>query len=1283
MRIASLSNDGVFNAAQDAFRATLSSKDCVHYTPASSTELLSSLRQFKKLNSRLQTYFDALNVIASVDDTAALAYGAVRVVLQLACALPTFFDKLLTTIDRLADTFPQYEAIIGIFDDQPAPRMRQHLEKVYQDFFEFLRLAAKVFTASSGRIKRPAEMIANVIWKPFDATFSDILSRMDYHRNFVLEELEILQAQRAKDVDREAALERAQAEKERHRAEESRERTRRLEDLAWEAREAHAMDVKESSVRRTMSWLSPPRFAEALEISQEHRIDGTAEWIFDEIAFTAWGSTKAGVHAPMEWITMPPWVLWVYASSVYDKLVEDKSTQEPHNMTCYFFFKHTDPANSTIEAAFRSALTQIIHRNRNNTELLDKFLFIQSDPVSSSGQLHATAKELFDLMCMCANSLGQITFIVDGIDEAIDPGDVSMKLTALTTTAPVKLICFSRPNVSQLQCTVPALHCIDFNRHVANADIRVFLECEIQTMIEERKIPTTADVSVLGTTLLGGADGMFLWAKLMIRYLRSPALKPSRRLRIIDSVSFPEGLDVMYDRIVSLILASNKPEMELAKSILFWIQANYSDARMNIDWLRAAVGDYIDPDETEKFSSLAVAVCGGLVEFSERDGFRYMHLTVREYFDNTSSGRREKDTLVPEPAKARFEIVSACIKYLISHAPLERPTLRIPGNTSGEDMLKFRESFEAFATRSWVDNLVDISPDTLFTDSDNGQKKCAEEQYSVSLKAMISSFLDKPLALGFWVEILYSIQTPIEVIVSQIMDWTRQVSIYSDDSLAKRLQNFAGDLQSIENEWGSRLLVQPNLLWNDVMLFSRTKTLSMLDTSNIGTVTTLRPENAGGTMGSRIPFLCSISAASRDGLTTGVLSIMPSAEFVQFWHSTITSEAYGLGEKFCGGWTAIYELWQSGSNSRVASLNIPLSQVEVRILFRQSFRQRGHECQVDSVNFDTSFPLAIGHDCLAFSVLRTIYKVLPDEPKSLTEYLSCLLPLEFLDHFKAKWGQDLKMFCPDNHGTLPHMFHISWRDWYTYLVSFSPDGKLVAFADYQQPCLMNMAVFEIHPGPSLGLQRIHSIKARLGLPRVKDMQFHVDRPLLIFLADTKVWLWPFNDGKRKFDTGHVEPSDRVKSVSSLERGLWPLERTTSGSCLNLAGYAPTATSLMTANNIVELKIHQRNSSGSKANIQLLALPNSFDTTNIAISTKIPTEPDQPLTITLNKSVSEDYTLERHKDFTHPIIIEKSVRSIVGILDVPSMASDARSPPPLKRIKLPRRASDPEHDGQND
>jgi len=43
----------------------------------------------KKLNDRLFPYFDALNVIASADKTAALAYGAFRVVLQVRSILET------------------------------------------------------------------------------------------------------------------------------------------------------------------------------------------------------------------------------------------------------------------------------------------------------------------------------------------------------------------------------------------------------------------------------------------------------------------------------------------------------------------------------------------------------------------------------------------------------------------------------------------------------------------------------------------------------------------------------------------------------------------------------------------------------------------------------------------------------------------------------------------------------------------------------------------------------------------------------------------------------------------------------------------------------------------------------------------------------------------------------------------------------------------------------------------------------------------------------------------
>jgi hypothetical protein len=71
-------------------------------------------------------------------------------------------------------------------------------------------------------------MIATVIWKPFDARFDSLLIRMDGHRKFIMDELRILQAQKAMDAERAAVLERTQADKERENATKDREKARKL-----------------------------------------------------------------------------------------------------------------------------------------------------------------------------------------------------------------------------------------------------------------------------------------------------------------------------------------------------------------------------------------------------------------------------------------------------------------------------------------------------------------------------------------------------------------------------------------------------------------------------------------------------------------------------------------------------------------------------------------------------------------------------------------------------------------------------------------------------------------------------------------------------------------------------------------------------------------------------------------------------------------------------------------------------------------------------------------------
>ncbi|KAK7968989.1 hypothetical protein PG988_008062 [Apiospora saccharicola] len=1260
---------------------------------------------------RLQIYFDALNVIASTNDAAALAYGAVRIVLQLASVLPTFFDRLLSTISHLTDKFPQYEAIADIFDGNPSLRMRTHLEKVYQDFFEFLRLAANIFTASNGGIKRPVKMIAKVAWKPFDVRFGDILTQMEEHHNFVLGELHIIQAQRAKDADRAAFLEKEAAEKDRIKADESRRDMKELGRIAEAVKVAQEKEIKDASVRRIADWLEAPQFAETLEYFQEHRIENTAQWIFQKDEFTNWASMEILVNESVSWRTMPPWVLWAHgnpgcgktmmASSVYDELVEQKRSKQLDHMVCYFFFKHTDQKSLKIDAVYRSALAQILHRYRDESEILDKFLFIQSDSSSSSGQSRATAKQLYDLMRISASALGHIDFVVDGVDEADEPGDISDRLKVLVTTSPIRLICFSRSNVSRLQYLVPPQQQIAFSRDLTNPDIRAFLELEISGLVEETKLPSTADHNSLVESLLSGADGMFLWAKLMMRYLRSPALSRTTRLCLIKGVRLPEGLDEMYDRMVSLIMNSTGPELNLAKDVLLWIRhPKPNEQKMGIDWLHTAVGYELDPDEKDGFVNMVIAVCHGLVEFTDRGGFNLTHLTVNEYFDKKWLAESGKAVLLPDTATTTPEVTSRCVDYLIAITPSEPPHDRWSRNIYGsrEAMMSFQTSFEAYAAAEWVYSLTRIPHESVWAANSPGRETYAAD--IDRLKVAIERFLGNPLGVALWIESLYALNRPIQKLIQSLSEFVRPYDrqlCTLDKRLAKQLLDITEDLRVTEQEWGPTLLKKPYLVWSDVILFSKLKTFSKIDSPSFGTVFSLILNDGKDSNWCNESLLCSVSSTSSDGRMTGTLSIVPAADFVQSWRGSNVSEAYARGERFCDGWVAHYEIWSHDSRSKQASFQIPLPQEEILIALRQSFR----ESLSDPGSLEIAFPLAIGPDCLAFTVLRTVYKILPGQSKPLATYQSSLLPLECFEHFRVNWGNELHTF------EFWHRICVRpyWRDVYRYSISFSPDSKMLSFADYRMPCQVNMAIFKVIQGATLSLQCVQTTRANmLSSPPVKEMHFHPWRALLVFLAETRTYLWKFGAAPIRLPTAFDESSEKPYALSFSRCGKFVLVRnatdtvvlrlpnekprdtstvqdrrvatrrrspryvgtssslisrvhsrddqglrdqdlqgiTLSGAHLSMAGDCPNVLTIVPGGNNISLELSTPGYlGGEKIQRHLVTLPNTHDTNDKAISIKFPETPGEPLRIIIDKSATDGYTLDEGRHFDHPIVIEKN------------------------------------------
>ncbi|KAK2030658.1 hypothetical protein LX32DRAFT_318566 [Colletotrichum zoysiae] len=257
----SASRSNVFREAHDEFLNALRPKDRDRLAHCNSEdELVSFMKELdcvaakgrsrrsnkalafvQRLYARLQPYFDALNVIVGTEPCAALSYGAFRIVLQLAAGMPVFFDKVIAILERLMDSFPQYDAINPLFNGEPPPCLRRHLELVYKDLFQILLTLGRVLRGSNGQARSAGVQIISTLWDPFESKIGGVISHMNEHRQFIKDELQIIRLEQSQQAEKAVEREREFAEKERLAQDASRkqieELSRNTEGVAWTLQE--------------------------------------------------------------------------------------------------------------------------------------------------------------------------------------------------------------------------------------------------------------------------------------------------------------------------------------------------------------------------------------------------------------------------------------------------------------------------------------------------------------------------------------------------------------------------------------------------------------------------------------------------------------------------------------------------------------------------------------------------------------------------------------------------------------------------------------------------------------------------------------------------------------------------------------------------------------------------------------------------------------------------------------------------------------------------------------
>ena len=519
----------------------------------------------------------------------------------------------------------------------------------------------------------------------------------------------------------------------------------------------------------------------------------------------------------------------------------------------YYFFEWKSTSNDSASSAYRSILAQVLSKHGGKGEVLDKFSFAMDDPRRNPGQLKAGKSILVDLLRVCLPR--DSILILDGIDECVDCDDFLTSLVNIWKTCSPHILLLSRANVAKLQRSIPEGNRLGIPKEKISRDIRLFSELQLDLLFDEGILPTSAHAQKenMLERMVRGADGMFLWARLMTNFLRSPYIDTSQRLRVLSEINTPEGLETMYRRIVKLITNSGKFAETLASKVL--MRLIYAAVPISSRQLRQTLvvdevlQPYRDPMCIKEFEDCTIMACAGLVERTVLSGglpfldkepaLQVIHLSVNETWmkhHSTSCIQWRTSTphsqLILDAVLGNLDYATNCVKQLLFHTP-PQPLSGTLGRSIRAAHLYDIFCFTDYAAVSWLLHI------RSFVNSVNERRliRGSLSQDFLDCFSEFSSrlliFLRNPKAVSVWLEAFYSsgyinVHHPPSDALCSLAAWAKdwaQKSIAEgaglaiDTSLIEQIEGFKTEVDQVVKIWRDSLRDAPHIVWDEMTGF--------------------------------------------------------------------------------------------------------------------------------------------------------------------------------------------------------------------------------------------------------------------------------------------------------------------------------------------------------------------------------------------------------------------------------------------------------------------------------
>ncbi|KAI1629298.1 hypothetical protein EDD37DRAFT_616633 [Exophiala viscosa] len=381
---------------------------------------------------------------------------------------------------------------------------------------------------------------------------------------------------------------------------------------------------------------------------------GSGQWFLKHPKFVSWREDDVPQNPGLWLCGILGAGKTVLASAAID---ECKQAQNAH--TAYFYSRHGDPQRTTFTPILKSILRQLATSDQKQ-----KFLPWCHDQFHLGNQLSPSEKACRTMLRMMVLTLDKIFLIIDGLDEC-EQQDRKLLLSFLAELVSecdvqdpgklrVLLVSRDEPDIRR---SLPDFVQIAVKPADNERDIKHFINGwrqRIQAKFEELE---EADLDYICTSTLNRAEGMFLFAKLVMENLHEQDTLEDLRPQFSPD-NFPEGFDQAYARILDRISKDINPgRLATARKILGLMIC----AKRPLKWheiqcalsTNAADGTV---DFAQRRSRTHIReICGSLINDISGDRLELVHSTARAYLVRAA---------FLDARSTEYYLASLCLSYL-------------------------------------------------------------------------------------------------------------------------------------------------------------------------------------------------------------------------------------------------------------------------------------------------------------------------------------------------------------------------------------------------------------------------------------------------------------------------------------------------------------------------------------------------------------------------------------------------------------------------------------------